>query len=119
MARVHMQVARRKRRKKVLKRAEGFWGARSKLYKTAKETLLRAGVFAFRDRRVRKRDFRKLWIQRINAAARALGMSYSSLIHGLDKAEITLNRKMLAEMAVSDPQGFEQLVGIARQAQTN
>jgi large subunit ribosomal protein L20 len=111
-----MQVARRKRRKKALKRARGFWGARSKLYKTAKETLLRADAYAYRDRRQRKRDFRKLWIQRINAAARNSGLSYSKFIAGLKKAEITLDRKILADMAVEDPAGFAELVGIAKKA---
>lgn len=116
MARVHNQVARRKRRKAVLKRAKGFWGARSKLYKTAKETLLRADAFAYRDRKRRKRDFRKLWIQRINAASRSLGMTYSQFIHGLKKADINLNRKMLALMAVEDPDGFSSLVDQVKEA---
>ncbi|MFC1479279.1 50S ribosomal protein L20 [Planctomycetota bacterium] len=116
MVRVHSQVARRKKRKAVLKRAKGFWGARGRLYKTAKETLLRAEAYAFRDRRRRKRDFKKLWIQRINAASRALGMSYSQFVHGLNQAEIELNRKMLAAMAVEDPDGFAQLVEKAKKA---
>ena len=116
MARVHSQVARRKKRKAVLKRAKGFWGARGKLYKTAKETLLRADSYAFRDRRRRKREFKKLWILRINAASRALGMSYSQFVHGLKQADIGLNRKMLALMAVEDPDGFTQLVEKAKKA---
>jgi len=119
MARAHYQVARRKRRKAVLKRAKGFWGARSRLYKTAKETLLRADAFAYRDRRRRKRDFRKLWIQRINAASRALGMSYSQFIHGCKTADIKLNRKMLALIAVEDPDGFSQLAEKAKKAVEN
>ena len=110
MARVRMQVARRKRRKRVLNRAEGFWGARNKLFKTAKETLLRADAFAFRDRRVRKREFRKLWIQRINAAVHIYDLTYNKFMSDLKKADIKLNRKMLAEMAVNDPDGFADLV---------
>ena len=116
MARVTNTVARRKKRKKVLKRAKGFSGARGKLYKTAKETLLRADMYSFRDRRCKKRDFRKLWIQRINAGVRALGFTYSKFINGLNKAGIELNRKMLSEMAVHDPDGFKELVDTARAA---
>jgi large subunit ribosomal protein L20 len=107
MVRVTSGVATHRRRKKVLKAAKGFRGSRSKLFRTAKETLLRAGAFAYRDRRRRKRDFRKLWILRINAGARAQGLSYSRFIDGLNKAGVEINRKMLAEMAVSDPQSFE------------
>lgn len=116
MVRVKSGVATHKRRKKVLKAAKGFRGSRSKLFRTAKETLLRAGAFAYRDRRRRRRDFRKLWIQRINAGARAHGMSYSRFIDGLNKADIQVDRKMLAEMAVSDPAHFQTLVEQAQNA---
>jgi large subunit ribosomal protein L20 len=116
MVRVKTSVATHRRRKKVLKSAKGFRGARSKLFRTAKETLIRAGAFSYRDRRCRKRDFRKLWIQRINAGARARGMSYSRFIDGLNKAGVEINRKMLADLAVSDPQSFETLVEKARGA---
>jgi len=116
MARVHSQVARHKRHKKLLKRAKGFWGARGKLYKSAKETILRADAYAYRDRRRKKRDFRRLWIERINAAARAHGLSYSRFIDGLNKAGVILNRKMLALMAVEDEKAFADLVEKAREA---
>ena len=116
MVRVTSGAVTHRRRKKVLKAAKGFRGSRSKLFKTAKETLLRAGSFAYRDRRRRRRDFRKLWIMRINAGARAQGMSYSRFMDGLNKAGVEINRKMLAEMAVSDPQSFESLVEKARGA---
>ena len=116
MARVHSQVSHHKRRNKVLKRAKGFRGGRGKLYKSAKETLLRADAYAYRDRRRKKRDFRKLWIQRINSASRAFGLSYSQFIHGLKKAQIKLNRKILVSIALEDPEGFEQLVIKAKEA---
>ena len=116
MVRVKTGKATHRRRKKVLRQAKGFFGSRSKLYRTAKETLLRAGAFAYRDRRRRKRDFRKLWIQRINAGARAHGLSYSRFMDGLNKAGVTLDRKMLAEMAVSDPDAFQSLVEKAKDA---
>jgi large subunit ribosomal protein L20 len=103
-------AARRQARKKVLKAAKGFWGGRSKLYRKAKETLLRAGVYAYRDRRTKKREFRKLWILRINAAARQRGLSYSQLMNGLKRAGLDMNRKLLADMAVNDAKGFDQLV---------
>ena len=119
MARVTYGVARRKKRKKVLKRAKGFRGGRHALYKTAKETLLKGDMYAFRDRRVKKRNFRKLWIERINAACRALGMSYSRFMDGLNKAGIDLNRKMLSELAIHDPEGFKGLVETAKAAISN
>ncbi len=103
MPRVKHAVATKRRKKKVLARAKGFWGARSRLYRTAQEAVNRAEAYAYRDRRVRKRDFRQLWIARINAAARINGLSYSRLIHGLDKAGVEVNRKVLADLAVSDP----------------
>jgi large subunit ribosomal protein L20 len=116
MVRVKCSVATRRRRKKVLKRAKGFRGARSKLFKTAKETLLRAGRYSYRDRRVRRRDFRGLWITRIGAAAKLNGLSYSRFIDGLKRAGVTLDRKVLAEMAVHDEVGFAALVEQAKAA---
>ena len=116
MPRVKHAVATKRRKKKVLARAKGFWGARSRLYRTAQEAVNRAEAYAYRDRRVRKRDFRKLWIARINAAARLNGLSYSSLIHGLDKAGIEVNSKVLADLAVRDPEAF---TAIAEQAKAN
>lgn len=100
-------AARRQANNRLLKRAKGFVGGRRKLLRTAKETLVRAGVFAFRDRRVRKREFRKLWIIRISAACAQNGIRYSQFIHGLQKANITLDRKQLSEMAIHDPAGFQ------------
>jgi len=107
----------RQRRKKVLKQAKGYWGGRRRLYKSANETVLRALAFAYRDRRTKKRDFRSLWILRINAACRALGLPYSRFVSGLKKAGVTLDRKVLAELAVEDPAAFARLVETAR-AQT-
>ena len=104
----------RQRRKKVLKQAKGYVGGRRRLYRTAKETVLRAGAFAYRDRRQKKRRFRSLWIIRINAAARALGLTYSTLMNGLKKAGITLDRKILADLAVKDPGAFAKLAEAAR-----
>ncbi|MEA3286483.1 MAG: 50S ribosomal protein L20 [Candidatus Marinimicrobia bacterium] len=103
-------VARKRRHKKYLKAARGYYGARSRLYKTARETVERAWVYAYRDRKDRKRQFRRLWIARINAAARLNGVSYSRLMNGLKKSSIELNRKMLAEIAVTDPAGFAAIV---------
>lgn len=103
----------RHRRKKVLKLAKGFRGGHSKLFRTAADTVDRALSYAYRDRRACKRDFRRLWIIRINAAARMNNLSYSKLMHGLKLANIDLDRKVLADLAVSDPHGFAQLAGIA------
>jgi len=114
MPRVKGGVKARRRHKKVLKAASGFVGGRRRLYRQAKETLDRAGVYAYRDRRVKKRMFRRLWIVRINAAVRAAGLSYSQFMNGLKKAEVSLDRKVLADMAVADPKGFGQLVETAR-----
>jgi len=105
----------RRRRNKVLKQARGFRGARSKLFRTAAGTLDRALNYAFRDRRQRKRDFRKLWIARINAAARINEISYSKFISGLKKASVALDRKVLAELAISDPAGFSKIAALASQ----
>ena len=114
MPRVNHAVATKKRKKKVLKLAKGYWGGRSRLFRTAQEAVDRAQAYAYRDRRQRKRDFRRLWIARINAAARLNGMSYSQLVHGLDKAGIDLNRKILADLAVRDPSAFTAVVEQAR-----
>ncbi|HHT9117925.1 MAG TPA: 50S ribosomal protein L20, partial [Candidatus Hypogeohydataceae bacterium YC38] len=104
----------RKARKRVFKEAEGYWGGRKNLYRKVRETLLKAGVYAYRDRRTKKREFRKLWILRINAAARQRGLSYSQFMGGLIKAGVGVDRKMLAEMAVSDPAGFDKVFEAAR-----
>ena len=114
MPRTKNSAASRERRRKYLKRAKGFYGGRSKLYRTARESVERALQFSYRDRRTRKRDFRKLWITRINAAARLNGLSYNRFINGLKKAEVDVNRKLLAEMAVNDQDGFKQLAELAK-----
>ena len=114
MPRSTVSVASRRRRKKVLKQARGYFGARSRLFRTAREAVNRAQAYAYRDRRRRKRDFRRLWISRINAAARLNGVSYSQLIHGLTKADIAVNRKMLADLAVRDPGAFTAVVEQAK-----
>ncbi len=103
-------AARRRAKKRLFRRAEGFVGGRRRLLRTVKETLIRAGCYAYRDRRNRKRDFRRLWITRISAAARAQGLRYSEFIHGLHEAKIELDRRTLAEMAVHDPEGFNRVV---------
>ena len=103
----------RRRRKKVLKLAKGFRGGRSKLFRAAADAVDKALMYAYRDRRTKKRDFRKLWIARINAGARMNDLTYSRLIHGLKQANIELDRKVLAEMAVSDPEGFSQVARLA------
>lgn len=106
MPRVKHGVATKKRKKKLLKAARGFWGAKSRLYRTAQEAVNRAKVYAYRDRRNRKREMRSLWIARINAAAHLHGLSYSRLIYGLSKAGIEINRKLLADLAVQEPAAF-------------
>ena len=106
----------RQRRNRVLKRAKGFWGARRKLYAVAKETVDRAMAFAFIGRKQKKRTFRRLWVTRINAAARPHDLSYSRLINGLKKANIELDRKVLADLAVSDPQAFAAVAAVAKQS---
>lgn len=103
-------AARRQAKRRLFKKAKGYVGGRRRLLRTVKENLLRAGAFAFRDRRAKKRDFRRLWIIRINAAARNRGLRYSEFINGLNKANIQLDRKSLAEMAVNDPAGFDAVV---------
>ena len=114
MPRVNHAVATKKRKKKVLKQSKGYWGARSRLFRTAREAVDRAQVYAYRDRRQRKRDFRRLWIVRINAAARRNGMSYSQLVHGLGQSGVAINRKVLADLAVRDPAAFAAVVEQAR-----
>jgi large subunit ribosomal protein L20 len=116
MPRATNAVARKKRKKKVLKQAKGYFGRKHSSYRFANEQLMRSGQYAYRDRRARKRDFRRLWITRINAAARQEGISYSQLIHGLDEAGVEVNRKMLADIAVNDPDGFRRFVELAREA---
>lgn len=103
-------AARNQAKRRLFRKVKGYRGGRGNLLRTAKETLLRAGVFATRDRRVRKREFRKLWIIRINAAVRERGLRYSEFIHGLQLAQINLDRKMLSEMAINDPAGFDAVV---------
>lgn len=114
MARVKNGVTTKARHKKVLKQAKGYFGSKHRLYKTAKEQLMHSGQYAFRDRRQKKRDFRKLWITRINAGCRANGMSYSRFIEGLTKAGVEINRKMLSEIAINDEKAFKDLVKIAK-----
>ena len=110
MARVKGAVRTRARHKKVLKLAKGYFGSKSKLYRIANQAVMKSLVYAYRDRKAKKRDFRKLWITRINAAARMNGLSYSRFMNGLKKAGIVLNRKVLADMAVNDAAGFKMLV---------
>ena len=114
MARVKTGFTRRQRHKKVLKFTEGQWGTKSRLFRRANEAMLKSLWYMYRDRRNRKRDLRRLWIVRINAAARLNGTSYSRLIHGMKQAEITINRKMLADIAVRDPQAFAAVVTSAQ-----
>lgn len=116
MARIKRAVNAHKKRRKVMKLAKGFWGAKSKQYRAANEQVMRSLRYAYTGRKLRKRDFRRLWITRINAATRMNGMSYSTFINGLKKAGITVNRKMLADMAVNDMNGFSQLVDVAKKA---
>jgi large subunit ribosomal protein L20 len=116
MARVKRSVTARKRRRKVLDQAGGYWGTKSTSYKRAKEQVQRSLRYAYRDRRTRKRDFRRLWIIRINAGARQHGLSYNQFMFGLRKAEIELDRKVLADIAVSDPKAFEALAVAAKAA---
>ena len=116
MARVKGGTIHRARRAKVLKEAKGYFGSKHRLYRTAKEQVMHSGKYAYRDRRQKKRDFRKLWITRINAACRLNEISYSKFISGLNKAEISINRKMLAEIAINDSKAFAELVKTAKKA---
>jgi large subunit ribosomal protein L20 len=114
MPRVRPGAATRHRRKRTLRAAKGFWGSRSKLFRVAKQFVIKAGQYAYRDRKTRKRNFRSLWIIRVSAACDARGISYSKFMGGLRKANIILNRKMLSEIAIADPAAFDQIVEIAR-----
>ncbi|MGA0937290.1 MAG: 50S ribosomal protein L20 [Sedimenticolaceae bacterium] len=116
MSRVKRGVQANRRHKKVLKAAKGYYGARSKVFRVAKQAVIKAGQYAYRDRRVKKRQFRALWIQRINAAARMNGLSYSRMINGLNKAGVAIDRKMLADIAVHDLPAFGQLAEKAKAA---
>ena len=114
MARVKNGAVTKARHKKVLKQAKGYFGSKHRLYKTAKEQLMHSGQYAYRDRKQKKREFRKLWITRINAACRENGISYSRFIEGLTKAGVEINRKMLSEIAINDPKAFTELVEVAK-----
>ena len=116
MARIKGAIMTRKRRNKVLKAAKGYWGAKSKHFKMAKQAVMKSGNYAFAGRKLKKRDFRSLWIARINAQAKVNGINYSQFMHGLKKAGIDLNRKMLAELAVNDKAAFASLVEQAKAA---
>ena len=117
MARIKPAKTTRARRKKVLKAAKGYWGSKSKHFKMAKQAVMKSGNYAFIGRKQKKRDFRALWITRISAGCKANGMNYSRFMYGLKKAGVTLNRKMLAELAVSDKEGFAKLCETAKAAQ--
>ena len=114
MSRVKRGVTAHARHKKVLKQAKGYRGARSKVFRVAKQAVIKAGQYAFRDRRAKKRDFRSLWIIRVSAATDARGLSFSKFVGGLRKANVALNRKMLSEIAIHDPAAFDQLVALAK-----
>lgn len=116
MARIKRSVNAHKKRRKVLGEAKGYWGQKKSSYRRAKEQLIKSGTYAYRDRRARKRDFRRLWITRINAGARVNGLSYNQLIHGLKQAEIDVDRKMLADLAVREPEVFAQMAARAKDA---
>ena len=116
MARVKRGVIAKARHKKVLSQAKGYYGARSRTYKVAKQAVIKAGQYAYRDRRQRKRQFRALWITRINAAARLNGLSYSRLVNGLNRAEIEVDRKVLADIAVHDQEAFSAIAEVAKEA---
>ena len=116
MARVKGALATRKRRNKTLKLAKGYWGGKSRQFKTAKEAVMKSGQYAYVGRRLKKRDFRRLWITRISAACKMNGMNYSTFMNGLKKANVTLNRKMLSEIAVNDAAGFTALTEKAKAA---
>ncbi|WP_293002683.1 50S ribosomal protein L20 [Nevskia sp.] len=114
MARVKRGVTARARHKKILKKAKGYYGARGRVFRAAKQQVIKSGQYAYRDRRVKKREFRALWIQRINAATNELGLSYSKFIHGLSLAEIQIDRKMLSDIAIHDKPAFAKLVEQAK-----
>jgi len=114
MPRVKSSVTARKRHKRIIRQAKGYWGGRSRLYGTAREAVEKSWVYAFRDRKARKREFRNLWVSRINAAARVHDLSYSKFIDGLNKANVSLNRKVLADLAVKEPTAFQELTKVAK-----
>ena len=116
MARVKTAIITRKKHKKILKRAKGYYGAKHYRFRMAKQAVMKSGMYAYVGRKDRKSNFRKLWISRINAAARMNGITYSNLINGLKKANVVINRKMLAEIAVSDPKAFAEIAEIAKKA---
>ena len=116
MARVKTAIITRKKHKKILKRAKGYYGAKHYRFRVAKQAVMKSGMYAYVGRKDRKSNFRKLWISRINAAARMNGITYSNLINGLKKANVVINRKMLAEIAVSDPKAFTEIAEIAKKA---
>ena len=116
MPRVKHAVSSRKRHKRMIKSAKGYWGKSSKLYRRAKERRKKAMAYAYRDRKQKKRNFRNLWIARINAACRAQGITYSRFISGLKKAQVNLDRKSLSELAIRDSAAFEQLIGVAKES---
>jgi len=116
MARVKTAIITRKKHKKILKRAKGYFGAKHYRFRHAKQQVMKSGMYSYVGRKDRKSDFRKLWIVRINAQARVNGLKYSELVNGLKKADVTINRKMLAEMAVSDPKAFEEVCNVAKKA---
>ncbi|HDP70398.1 MAG TPA: 50S ribosomal protein L20 [Actinobacteria bacterium] len=115
MSRVKRAVHARKKRKKILKLAKGYYGAKSRTFRAAKEQVTHSLTYAYRDRKARKRDFRKLWITRINAAARQNGLSYSKLMNGLKLADVEINRKMLSDMAVNEPEAFAKVASVAKE----
>lgn len=116
MPRIKRGVTSHRRHKKILKLAKGYRGSKSKLFRVANEQVMKSGQYAYIHRRLKKRDFRRLWIARINAAARNNGISYSKLVHGLKVAGVDINRKMLSELAIADPQGFTALTELAKQS---
>ena len=116
MPRIKRGMAARRKHKKILKLAKGYRGSKSKLFRVAKQQVMKSGQYAYIHRRLKKRDFRKLWIARINAAARINGTTYSRMVHGLKTAGVDINRKMLAELAVNDPQGFTKLAELSKDA---
>lgn len=116
MARIKGAMATRKRRKKVLKAAKGYFGGKHRLFKTAKQAVMKSGQYAYIGRKQKKRDFRRIWISRISAACKSNGMNYSTFMNGLKKAGVDLNRKMLSEIAIADPAGFTALTEVAKKA---
>ncbi|MGI5940289.1 MAG: 50S ribosomal protein L20 [Thermoleophilia bacterium] len=116
MARVKRSISAQRKRRKALEGAKGYWGLKNSSYRRAKEQLIKSGTYAYRDRRARKREFRRLWITRINAGAREHGLSYNQFIHGLKEAEIDIDRKMLADLAVREPEVFAQIAARAKEA---